>query len=330
MKPIAVIILNWNGASLLREYLPSIVEHTPTDICDIIVADNGSTDDSIRILKEEFPTIKLLEFDKNYGFAEGYNKALKETGYDYTVLLNSDVAVKNDWLTPLYRLLETEPEVAAVQPKIRSYLNPEMFEYAGAAGGFLDRNGYPYCRGRIFSTVEKDNGQYDDNSEVDWATGACLMIRTQLYIEAGGLDPTFFAHMEEIDLCWRLRAMGYKLKVVTGSCVYHLGGGSLPAENPKKTYLNFRNSLLMLYKNLPAGQRKKMLFKRRLLDTLAWGMYVAKFDLANARAIFRAHRDYVKISKTYADSPAPKIPLPERRNIIVDYYIKGRKTYNLL
>lgn len=336
MKKLAVIILNWNGIDLLRKFIPAAMEFT-SGKADLYVADNGSEDDSLEWLSKEYPDAGIIRLGKNYGFAEGYNRAIEEvrtpegTPYPYVLLLNSDVEVTEGWWQPLVALLDADPSVGAAQPKIKSFKDKSMFEYAGAAGGYLDRLGYPYCRGRLFDSIEKDSGQYDGPpSDICWASGAALIVRTELYKRLGGLDSRFFAHMEEIDLCWRLRAMGYKLKVVTGSCVYHLGGGSLPAENPKKTYLNFRNSLLMLYKNLPAGQRKKMLFKRRLLDTLAWGMYVAKFDLANARAIFRAHRDYVKISKTYADSPAPKIPLPERRNIIVDYYIKGRKTYNLL
>jgi len=331
MKPIAVIILNWNGSRLLREYLPSVVAHTPSEIADIIVADNGSTDDSLKILREEFPEVKVMRFDRNFGFAEGYNRALRSCGYLYTVLLNSDVAVKDDWLTPLYRFMESHPGVAAVQPKIHSYLAPQMFEYAGAAGGYLDRNGYPFCRGRIFSTLEKDQGQYDgDPVEVDWATGACLMVRTELYNSVGGLDPLFFAHMEEIDLCWRLRAKGYKVMAVNDAIVYHLGGGSLPAENPRKTYLNFRNSLLMLYKNLPVRQRRGMLVKRRLLDSLAWGVFMAKFDFANAGAILRAHRDFRRMSREYDDNPGVRTPLPSSPNIIIEYYLKGHKKFSEL
>ena len=231
-KPVAVIILNWNGEKLLGEFLPSVDRFTPRRIADVIVADNGSTDGSLGLLRRDFPDVAVLPFDKNLGFAAGYNRALRETGYRYTVLLNSDVAVKDDWLTPLFDYMEAHPDVAACQPKIRSYRNPAMFEYAGAAGGFLDRNGYPYCRGRIFASVEPDNGQYDDTVDVDWASGACLMVRTADYEAVGGLDASFFAHMEEIDLCWRLRRSGRRVVAVGDAAVFHLGGGSLPAENP--------------------------------------------------------------------------------------------------
>lgn len=336
MKPIAVTILNWNGAKLLKEYLPSVVAHTPSDIADIIVADNGSTDDSLRLLKEEFRGVKVLEFPKNYGFAEGYNRAAKMMSeYKYTVLLNSDVKVMDDWLTPLYRYMEGHPEVAAIQPKIHSSVETNRFEYAGAAGGFLDRNGYPFCRGRFFSITEPDEGQYDGPAiETEWATGACLMTRTGLYNSVGGLDPLFFAHMEEIDLCWRLRATGYRVMASTDSVVYHLGGGSLPADNPRKTYLNFRNSLLMLYKNLPLPQRGWLIIKRRLLDTLAFGMFVAKLDFKNALAIVKAHNDFRRMKKEYelkdfyTATGTERIPLPSSPNIIVQYYLKGRKTYS--
>lgn len=329
-KPVGVIILNWNGEKLLSEFLPSVVEHTPAGIADVIVADNGSTDGSVELLRRDFPSVRLMEFDKNYGFAEGYNKAIREVDYPYVVLLNSDVAVKNDWLSPLYHFMKTHPGVGAVQPKIRSYRNPALFEYAGAAGGYLDRNGYPYCRGRIFATVEEDRGQYDDNVEVFWATGAALMVDRKVYLEAGGLDSRFFAHMEEIDLCWRIHLSGRSIWAVTGSEVYHLGGGSLPAENPRKTYLNFRNSLLMLHKNLPDSSRGRRLLARRLLDTVAWAKFVATFDFANAAAIFRAHRDFAKMRKEYTDHPSVDLLATAAgadRNILVDYYLRGRRTF---
>ena len=223
-KPVAVIILNWNGEKLLSEFLPSVIEHTPSDIADIIVADNGSTDGSLALLAGTFPDVKTIILDRNYGFAEGYNRALRLSGYTYTVLLNSDVAVKSDWLTPLYRFMEATPDAGACQPKILSYRQPDTFEYAGAAGGFLDRHGFPYCRGRVFDTIEKDTGQYDDTIPVDWASGAALMVRTDIYLKCGGLDAGFFAHMEEIDLCWRMRLLGWKVYAVGDAAVYHLGG----------------------------------------------------------------------------------------------------------
>ena len=334
MKPVAVIILNWNGADMLSRYLGSVIRHTPADIADIIVADNGSTDGSMTRLVDEFPDVKVLAFDKNLGYAGGYNEAIRRAGSRYTVLLNSDVEVKGDWLTPLYRYMETHPSIAAVQPKILSIAEPTKFEYAGAAGGFLDRNGYPYCRGRIFDTVETDHGQYDSPMEIFWATGAALMVRTQLYLDAGGLDSRFFAHMEEIDLCWRLRSMGYGIAAVPAGAVYHLGGGSLPASSPRKTYLNFRNSLLMLYKNLPLRERRGFLIRRRLLDTLAWAKFIATLDFRNASAIIGAHRDFRRmVREHYSDIQPPAANmLPTlpwgRRNILRDYYLRGLRKFS--
>ena len=328
-KPVAVIILNWNGEKLLSVFLPSIVRFTPGDIADVIVADNGSTDGSLKLLAERFPMVKRLEFSENLGFAGGYNRAIAETGYQYTVLLNSDVAAKSDWLTPLYRFMESNPQAGACQPKLLSYADPSKFEYAGGAGGYIDRHGYPYCRGRIFGSVETDRGQYDDTVEADWATGAALMVRTEVYERCGGLDAGFFAHMEEIDLCWRMRLCGFKIYAVGNAAVYHLGGGSLPASNPRKTYLNFRNNLLMLRKNLPAKGRRKALFVRRLLDTVAWAKFMAGADFANAGAVLRAHNDYRSMA---ADGPfaATVNPLAGRPDILVSYYLRGIKEFSRL
>ena len=329
-KPIAVIILNWNGHDLLNEYLPQVVATTDSAVADIIVADNGSTDNSVELLKTKFPEVKLLQFDTNHGFAQGYNLAIEQTQYKYTILLNSDVATAPGWITPLYEYMEANPNVGACQPKLLAYKQKDEFEYAGASGGFIDRNGYPYCRGRIFGTVEKDRGQYDDVISVFWATGAALMIRSQVYLTAGGLDKDFFAHMEEIDLCWRVLLMGYDIKVVPQSVAYHLGGGSLPASNPRKTYLNFRNNLLMLHKNLPDATRNRKLFVRRLLDTIAWAKFMTTFDLKNANAILKAHNDFRSMRKRYTSHPDVDL-LDQRndthRNIIVDYYLRGRKTW---
>ncbi|MBO5271411.1 MAG: glycosyltransferase family 2 protein [Muribaculaceae bacterium] len=330
MNKVAVIILNWNGEKLLREYLPSVIETTDSSIADVIVADNGSTDSSVELLRKEFPQVKLLEFSENYGFAEGYNRAIKATNYPYTVLLNSDVATTEGWINVLYDYMEANPNVGACQPKIRAYTNKTHFEYAGAAGGFIDRNGYPYCRGRIFDTVEEDKGQYDEVVSIFWATGAALMVRSQLYIDAGGLDKDFFAHMEEIDLCWRILLTGSEIMAVPQSVVYHLGGGSLPASNPRKTYLNFRNNLLMLHKNLPDETRGKTLFIRRLLDTVAWAKYMATFDFKNANAILKAHNDFKKMRKAYTTHPTIDLLRTRtdcRRNILLDYYLRGRKKF---
>lgn len=336
MKSVAVIILNWNGEKLLREFLPSVVANTDTSIADVIVADNGSTDGSRELLRKDFPQVKLLEFDENLGFAGGYNRALRETGYRYTLLLNSDVETPAGWLTPLHDFMEAHPDAAACQPKILSYKQKGKFEYAGAAGGFIDRNGYPYCRGRIFDTVEDDNGQYDTPLEVFWATGAALMVRTDLYEKAGGLDERFFAHMEEIDLCWRLLLMGHTLWCVPASHVYHLGGGSLPAANPRKTYLNFRNNLLLLHKNLPAANLRGALLRRRLLDTVAWAKFILTLDLPNASAILRAHRDFRRMRREYTTHPSINLLTrsadcrTRRPDILLSYFIKRKRHYSQL
>ena len=333
MKRVAVIILNWNGAALLRRYLPTVIEGTDAALADVIVADNGSTDDSLQVLQQEFPQVKVLKFDQNHGFAQGYNLAIAQTMYPYTVLLNSDVRTPVGWLNPLLDYMERHPEVGAVMPKLlhdREDGKP-MFEYAGAAGGYIDRHGYPYCRGRIFEYVEDDHGQYDDGPKsVFWATGACLMVRSHLYQDVGGLDKDFFAHMEEIDLCWRIRLAGNDLMMVPTSHVYHLGGGSLPQGNPRKTYLNFRNNLLLLHKNLPHGEGRKLLFTRRLMDTLAFGMAIAKFHFGDARAIVRAHRNFRKMRSRYTSQPTVNLlkQLPEERvNIITAHYLRGVKLY---
>lgn len=328
-KPIAVIILNWNGEAMLRTFLPAVILTTPTDIADIIVADNGSTDASLSMLETTFPDIKTVKLDRNYGFAEGYNRAIAATRYRYTVLLNSDVAPAPGWLRPLYDYLEEKTETAAVQPKILSYIRQDTFEYAGAAGGYIDCNGYPYCRGRLFETVEKDIGQYDSTVSVFWATGAALMVRTDVYESTGGLDPEFFAHMEEIDLCWRIKLAGHDIAAIPASTVYHLGGGTLPASNLHKTYLNFRNNLLLLHKNLPDSCRRRRLVIRRLYDTLAWGKYVLTLDFANAGAILRAHRDFRKMSKNYRSHPDKNL-LPSRPNIIRDYFLYRKRYFNQL
>ena len=334
MKPVAVIILNWNGAKLLRKYLPTVLAGTDAGIADIIVADNGSSDDSITVLEQEFPQVKIFAFDKNYGFAAGYNKAIAlTTDYRYTVLLNSDVRTPEGWLNPLYQYLEDNPEVGAVQPKLLHDREDgkRMFEYAGAAGGFIDKHGYPYCRGRIFEAVEDDHGQYDGKDiDIFWGTGACLMLRNEIYKKVGGLDEDFFAHMEEIDLCWRIHLCGSDVRIVTASEVFHLGGGSLPKGNPRKTYLNFRNSLFLLYKNLPVKDGKRLLIIRRLYDTLAFFMALAKLHWGDAKAIIKAHNDYRKLKSRYTCQPSKNLLKTfngAQRNIVIDYYLKGKKRF---
>ena len=287
---------------MLRKYLPSVLKaNSQQPIADIIVADNGSTDNSLEVLQNEFPTVKTIVLDKNYGFAEGYNRAIEKLSEvshqhsepEYIVLLNSDVEVTEGWLQPLLEYMDAHPEVAAVQPKIRSWVKRDTFEHAGAAGGFINRLGYPYCRGRVLWKVEQDKGQYDSIVEVDWTSGACMCVRTKVYKECGGLDASFFAHMEEIDLCWRMRNKGWKLMCLPQSVVYHLGGGSLNYESPRKTYLNHRNNLLMIYKNKqhPGG----VLFVRFFLDYAAALFYLLQGRPAASKAVFDARRDYRKM-----------------------------------
>lgn len=330
-KSVAVVILNWNGEHFLREYLPSVIAHTPSDIADVIVADNGSTDCSSSLLEKNFRDVRTLFFAENLGFAEGYNRAVDELKdeYPYVVLLNSDVKVCDDWLTPLFRFMESAPEVGAVQPKILSLSEPFKFEYAGACGGFLDRQGYPYCRGRIFDTIEDDKGQYDSPMKIFWASGAALMVRAEDYIKAGGLDGSFFAHMEEIDLCWRLQLAGKEIWAVPDGKVYHLGGGSLPTSSPQKTYLNFRNNLLMLYKNMPVHVGRATLIRRRLLDTIAWARFVVAGDWKNAKAILRAHSDFRKMRSAYPKKPKINL-LNGDVNILFDYFIRARRRFSEL
>lgn len=328
-KKLAVIILNWNGLELLKRFIPVAVDFTISEESDLFVADNGSTDASVEWLQENYPQVKIIRFEKNYGFAEGYNRAISLTRYHYTVLLNSDVEVTPSWWQPLLHFMVSNPDVGAVQPKIKSYHNKDSFEYAGAAGGFLDKFGYPYCRGRLFEFLEKDNGQYDHGvAEVCWASGAALMVNTEVYLKLGGLDPLFFAHMEEIDLCCRMLAAGYRVCAISESEVFHVGGASLNQGNPQKTYLNFRNNLLLLYKNLPAKGKNRKLIIRRLLDTLAILMFALKTDFENARAIIKAHRDFNKMKGNYKNFPSPpeNFRFPgSQRNIILDRYILNKK-----
>ena len=303
---VAVVILNWNGEQMLRQFLPSVVEHSvlPKDMGEAVVyvADNGSTDASLALLKAEFPMVRTIVFDENYGFADGYNKAFDQIEAEYAVLLNSDVEVTPDWLTPLVEYMDAHPQVGACQPKLMAYHKKDEFEYAGAMGGYLDRYGYPYCRGRIFDTVEKDHGQYDTDVPLLWATGACLMTRLATYKEVGGLDGRFFAHMEEIDLCWRLRCRGHEVRSVASSVVYHVGGATLNAGHPRKTFLNFRNNLLMLYKNLPTEELRGVLFVRGLLDYVAAAMFLVKGEWRSAKAVFRARREYRKLKAEFSAS----------------------------
>lgn len=337
MDKLAIVILNWNGGKMLQRYLPTVLQYSRGD-ASIYVADNASTDDSLTLLSE-FPECNVIRLAKNWGFAEGYNQALRHIDATYYLLLNSDIAVTHHWLTPLIEFMDVHPEVAACQPKLLSIFNKDMFEYAGASGGFLDRFGYPFCRGRIFDTIEQDNGQYDYATEILWATGAALMIRSKDYWEAGGLDSRFFAHNEEIDLCWRLRIRGRKIYCLPESYVFHVGGGTLPKSNPMKTFLNFRNNLTMLYKCLPDSELSSVMRWRWFLDYLAaWEMLLLKRNWGDFCAVYRARRafkrwkddfksDRVKIQQSRAVDE-----IPEQRNfsILWQYYVKGQKRFSEL
>jgi GT2 family glycosyltransferase len=335
----AVVILNWNGAKMLREFLPCVVKYSEDESTDVVIADNASTDDSLEYVSKAFPSCRIIRFAENYGFAEGYNKAfeaLRGDGYKYFVLLNSDVEVTEGWLHPLVSFMENNLNVAACQPKLLSQRDKKMFEYAGASGGFLDRYGYPFCRGRIFDTVEKDRGQYDNAVPVLWATGACLMVRAEDYFAAGGLDANFFAHQEEIDLCWRLNIMGHRVYCVPESKVYHVGGGTLPQGNPRKTFLNFRNSLLMLHKNLPQQDYKHVMRVRWFLDYVAaFKMLLLDRSWGNFAAVYKARHAFKKMRRSlYADYREGKdIHDVEGRlpiSILSLYYLKRRKIFSNL
>ena len=334
MSSIAIVILNWNGQRMLAEYLPSVIQHSAG--AEVVVADNASTDTSIAFLREHFPEVRVMLLEKNWGFAGGYNKALAQVEADYYVLLNSDVEVTAEWLQPLKAFMDSHPEAAACQPKLRAIADRGAFEYAGAAGGFIDRLGYPFCRGRIFDVVEQDKGQYDNIEEVFWTTGACMMIRSTDYHAVGGLDERFFAHNEEIDLCWRLRNRGRRLFCVPTSVVYHVGGGTLPKGNPRKTFLNFRNNLTMLYKNLPADELRGVMCRRWFLDYLAaWQTLIINRNWGDFRAIYQARRAYKKWRHDFdADRKeiCAEVDIPQRKSysILWQYYFHRRKVYSNL
>ena len=324
----AVVILNWNGESMLKKYLPSLVANTPGPDAFIVIADNGSSDGSLKYVEETYPDIRIIRFDRNYGFTGGYNRALREVDADYYVLLNSDVDVPSGWLAPLVEFMEANPQVGICQPKILSASNPGFFEYAGAAGGYIDRFGYPFCRGRILSTIERDEGQYDTPKECFWATGACMMVRSSLYHHLGGLDDRFFAHMEEIDFCWRAKLLGYQVWCVPASKVCHVGGGTLPNNSPHKLYLNYRNNLLMLHKNLPESIRRSRICSRMCLDGASAAVYLLTLKWAFFKAVVRAHRDFCRMRKDIDPSPVEE----ERNNvgyyphgIVLQFFLSGRK-----
>ena len=336
MDKVAIVILNWNGAKMLRQYLPTVLNYS-RDEATVYVADNASTDDSLELLRSEFPECKTIVLDQNWGFAEGYNKALSQVKAEYYLLLNSDIEVTPHWLTPLIEFMDVHPEVAACQPKLLSIYNKDMFEYAGASGGYIDNFGYPFCRGRLFDVVEEDNGEYDYATEILWATGAALMIRSKDYWEVGGLDGRFFAHNEEIDLCWRLCIRGRKIYCLPESYVYHVGGGTLPKSNPMKTFLNFRNNLTMLYKNLPDQELQHVMRWRWFLDYLAaWETLILNRNWGDFKAIYRARRAFKRWRKDFdadrqqiqASRVAQRVPERYSFSLLWQYYAKGRKHFS--
>ncbi len=329
----AVVILNWNGAHFLREYLPGVVA-TTRGLAEVVVADNASTDGSIDLMMREFPDVHLVRLDRNHGFAQGYNLALAwvemHLKSDYFVLLNSDVRTPEGWLAPLIARLEDDPTNAACMPKMRAVHAPERFEYAGAAGGFIDRLGYPFCRGRILGTLELDQGQYDAPIEVHWATGACLAIRAEAYWEVGGLCGGFFAHMEEIDLCWRLRRAGHRIWCEPAATVYHVGGGALPQESPFKLHLNYRNSLYMLRRNLPPRRARWLLPLRMCLDGLSALAYLLSGSWPKFRAVWAAHMAYWKNRRHFPYQPQAGEAGVYRGLIVVDYLLRRRRRWSEL
>ncbi|MCR4614150.1 MAG: glycosyltransferase family 2 protein [Bacteroidaceae bacterium] len=335
MQKLSVVILNWNGADMLRRYLPSVICHSQMEGVEIVVADNASQDESLTVMREEFPGIRVVRLDQNYGFAEGYNRALQQVEAEYYLLLNNDVEIRqDDWLQSMLQYMDTHTDVAACQPKIRWLVEPQKFEYSGASGGYLDCYGFPFCRGRILSALETDMGQYDTVVDVHWATGCSLLIRSKDYWAAGGLDGRFFAHMEEIDLCWRLRIMGRRLVCIPQTTVWHLGGATLAVGSPRKTYLNFRNNLLMLFKNLPEDDLKRVLCWRRPLDILAALHFLVTGDWKNFKAVFQAYRAFHRMK---ADFVADRQRIqqgrvkaqPDRTDycILWRYYLRGVRRY---
>jgi len=338
MKLVSIVILNWNGLGFLQKFLPTLIKYTPQSGAEIVVADNGSTDSSMEFMEKEHPSIRTLRLEKNYGFSGGYNRALEQIDSSYFLLLNSDIEVTEGWLDPLLKAMEDDQRVAACTPKILNYQQKSYFEYAGAAGGFIDRFGYPFCRGRIFDALEEDRGQYDDSTELFWGTGACLLIRSHLWKTVGGLDEQFFAHMEEIDLCWRLKRMGHVILSVPSSRVYHVGGGTLERGHPMKTFLNFRNNLLLLYKNLPQKQRGITILVRMIFDGISALRFLLQGAFKDFRAVLRAHRAFYGMKGSYRGTN--KKNKTGRNNVIVsgiypgsivaDFFLLGKKRFTQL
>ncbi len=334
MKKVAVVILNYNGARFLEQFLPTVLAHCDSDLAEVVVADNASTDDSVALMRDRFPDVRLIENGSNGGFSTGYNLALRQIEARYYVLLNSDIEVTEGWIEPVIAMMDADPRIAACQPKILSYYHPEQFEYAGACGGFIDKYGYPFCRGRVFQHLENDEGQYDAPMEVFWATGACMFVRADLYHQIGGLDDSFFAHMEEIDLCWRLKNAGYKVCCCPQSKVYHIGGGTLPKNSPRKTYLNFRNNLSVLAKNLPDKSVKRVIVYRVFLDWVAALKFLFEGGFKDFRMVFKAHRDFYRRLKSLrekrSEAKREAVSCVYRRNIVFDSMLLGKNRFDEL
>ena len=325
---VAVVILNWNGSKHLETYLPSVVKYSEN--ATVYMADNASTDDSILFTEKNFPTVKIIRNNSNGGFAKGYNEALMELKEDYFVLLNSDVEVTSNWIKPVIETIENTENVCIAQPKIKAYLNKKEFEYAGAAGGFIDFLGYPFCQGRVFDTLERDTGQYDESREIFWATGACMFVKASIFNQLGGFDSRYFAHMEEIDLCWRAKNLGYSVYYVAESTVFHLGGGTMKNTNPRKTFLNFRNSLLTLYKNDNTPYRKIKLLLRLALDGMAFFKLFVSSGPKHAFAILQAHFSFYRMNKIRSAVESPNTSGILKSSIVWSYYGKGVKYFSQL
>lgn len=327
---VAIVILNWNGKALLEQFLPSVIQHSSSVKSSVYVADNASTDPSVSFIKEAFPTVKLIENADNYGFAKGYNEALKHVDEDIYVLLNSDVEVTENWLDSIVTEFENNANTAVIQPKIRDFKRKTHFEYAGAAGGFIDQFGYPYCKGRIFNTVEEDNGQYNDKSPIFWASGACFAVRKSIFDQLSGFDERYFAHQEEIDLSWRIQNLGYDIMYIPNSLVYHVGGATLKKSNPKKTFLNFRNSLFTLTKNLPKSQLFYVLFTRLVLDGVAAIQFLFQLKPKHVFAIVKAHFSFYRHLNYYLKQRGNQVKKSKyctTKSIVYQYFIKGKRKY---
>ncbi len=334
----AVVILNWNGKKFLEKFLPILIENTHDQDTEIIIADNNSSDKSIDFLNHNYPDIHQILFDQNYGFTGGYNRALEQIEAKYFVLLNSDIEVTSNWLTPLIKLLDSDNSIAACQPKIKSFNQKDYFEYAGASGGFIDKYGYPFCRGRILDVIEQDEDQYNEQHDVFWATGACLVVRAELYKKLEGLDDDFFAHMEEIDMCWRLKNQGYRIVCNPESIVYHVGGGTLPNNSPFKLYLNFRNNLFLLYKNLPKGKFYRIMFLRMLFDGASALVFLVNFSFSSFYAVLKAHASFykslrklrLKRKKLFHEKVVNYHKEIYPRSIVIDYFLRKKRQFSAL